>query len=131
MILWLGCSGRLRERTARQENSMKREKMNRKQVTLLLSALVLLAVALAADTVNYKYDDADRLTSVSYADGTVIAYTYDNAGNMLARTVTPPVQQTPSEAKPGSKTGTGSAKATKNQKSSKPSKSLSHRTKVS
>ena len=95
--------------------------MNRKRMILLLSAVLLLAVALAAGTVNYKYDDAGRLTSVSYADGTVIVYTYDNAGNMLARTATPAAQQAPSQAKPASKNGTASAKAAENRKN-KPSK---------
>jgi YD repeat-containing protein len=92
--------------------------VNWKQLTVLLFAALLLAVILSADTVNYKYDDAGRLTGVSYADGTVIAYTYDNAGNMLARTVTAPVQQTTSQTKSASKTRL----ADRNPRNSKPSK---------
>jgi YD repeat-containing protein len=51
---------------------------------------VCLAVAgaLAAQTVNYTYDAAGRLTGVSYPNGTTIAYTYDPAGNLLSRQVT-------------------------------------------
>jgi len=51
---------------------------------------VCLAVAgsLAAQTVNYTYDAAGRLTGVSYPNGTAITYTYDAAGNLLSRQVT-------------------------------------------
>ena len=91
--------------------------MNWRGTILLLPAVLWLAVALAADTVNYMYDDAGRLTSVSYADGTVIAYSYDNAGNVLSRTVTPPAQPAPSQAKPAPKSGVASAKSAKSRKS--------------
>jgi len=50
---------------------------------------VCLAVAgsLAAQTVNYTYDAAGRLTGVSYPNGTAITYTYDAAGNLLSSNV--------------------------------------------
>src|SRR5713226_5260873 len=50
----------------------------------------LLAISAFADTVNYTYDDAGRLTMVTYGSGTTIVYSYDKAGNLLSRTVTSP-----------------------------------------
>jgi YD repeat-containing protein len=57
---------------------------------LLARVCVCLAMAggLAAQTVNYTYDAAGRLTGVSYPNGTTISYTYDAAGNLLSRQVT-------------------------------------------
>ena len=49
---------------------------------------LVVAAALAAETVNYTYDAAGRLTGVSYPNGTAITYTYDAAGNLLSRQVT-------------------------------------------
>jgi YD repeat-containing protein len=56
---------------------------------LLITSLFFLGTALqvSADTVNYTYDDAGRLTEADYGDN-VITYTYDPAGNLLQRTVT-------------------------------------------
>lgn len=34
-----------------------------------------------AESVNYVYDDLNRLTRVELADGTAIAYSYDEVGN--------------------------------------------------
>jgi uncharacterized protein (TIGR03437 family) len=51
-----------------------------------LAALVCASIAFA-DNINYKYDDAGRLVSVAYPNGTTIAYTYDKAGNLLSRVV--------------------------------------------
>src|ERR1700682_5071484 len=48
---------------------------------------LMVAGALAAQTVNYTYDAAGRLTGVSYPNGTAITYTYDAAGNLLSRQV--------------------------------------------
>src|SRR5260221_2086155 len=45
------------------------------------------ATAASAATVNYSYDDAGRLTSAAYPNGTVISYNYDKAGNLLSRVV--------------------------------------------
>jgi len=53
-----------------------------------IGILVAAAAGLAAQTVNYTYDAAGRLTSVSYPNGTTITYTYDPAGNLLSRQVT-------------------------------------------
>jgi len=38
-----------------------------------------------AITVNYTYDDLNRLTDVSYSTGANLHYTYDAAGNMLKK----------------------------------------------
>ncbi|MCC6363106.1 MAG: hypothetical protein IT165_06245 [Bryobacterales bacterium] len=46
-------------------------------------ALLLLApfVLMCAGSIQYTYDSLNRLTRVSYGDGTSIVYTYDSAGN--------------------------------------------------
>jgi len=49
----------------------------------LLLAMLCAAPALVAHAETYNYDDAGRLTSVVYDDGTSIAYTYDSAGNIV------------------------------------------------
>jgi len=38
-------------------------------------------------TITYQYDALNRLTQVEYSNGTVIAYTYDDAGNRLSQIV--------------------------------------------
>ena len=53
-----------------------------------LFAVLITLTAAYADTVNYSYDDAGRLTRVSYGSGKAILYTYDKAGNLLRRLVT-------------------------------------------
>ena len=49
----------------------------------LATALTLSATALAAT--QYQYDALGRLVRVRYDNGKEIAYTYDAAGNRLAR----------------------------------------------
>jgi YD repeat-containing protein len=65
--------------------------MIRKKILLVLVSLVVVACALPClgDTVTYEYDDLYRLIKAIYSDGTVIEYTYDEAGNRLSVTVTP------------------------------------------
>jgi YD repeat-containing protein len=41
-------------------------------------------------TVNYVYDNLNRVKQVRYADGTIIDYTYDELGNRLEEKVTAP-----------------------------------------
>src|SRR5260370_39323107 len=41
-----------------------------------------------ADSVQYSHDAAGRMTTVTYSSGTVIAYSYDKAGNLLRRAIT-------------------------------------------
>lgn len=40
-----------------------------------------------AGTVTYQYDNLNRLIRAKYSNGTVIAYTYDSAGNRLSKRV--------------------------------------------
>lgn len=56
--------------------------MRKLSITLLLAAGWMMA-----DTASYKYDDAGRLISVTYGNGTTVVYTYDKAGNLLSRSV--------------------------------------------
>jgi YD repeat-containing protein len=57
-----------------------------------------------ADVVNYGYDDAGRLARVDYPSGASILYTYDNAGNLLSRTVNKP---SGNQARPARSESTG------------------------
>lgn len=57
---------------------------------IVLCITLSIAGTFYADTVSYKYDDAGRLTSVTYSNGASISYTYDPAGNLTARSVTAP-----------------------------------------
>ena len=52
--------------------------------------LLLTCGLLAADTVNYQYDDLGRLVSAAYGNGTTVVYAYDKAGNLLGRTIGAP-----------------------------------------
>ncbi|MBI5057978.1 MAG: RHS repeat protein [Nitrospirae bacterium] len=51
----------------------------------LLSNGSILAVT---ETIQYDYDNADQITKVTYEDGTVEEYVYDNMGNRLQKTIT-------------------------------------------
>jgi uncharacterized protein (TIGR03437 family) len=55
-----------------------------------LCALVF-PLSLIAQTVNYAYDAAGRLSSITYPNGKVLSYTYDLNGNLLRRIVGTPV----------------------------------------
>lgn len=41
----------------------------------------------AQSTVSYKYDANNRLTKVTYSNGTMVTYTYDELGNRLSKKV--------------------------------------------
>ena len=45
------------------------------------------AATLAAQTVNYTYDQAGRLSSVVYPNGTTATYAYDASGNLLRKVI--------------------------------------------
>jgi YD repeat-containing protein len=51
---------------------------------LMIVAVVIL-ICVPAFAVSYTYDGAGRLTRVNYANGKVIVYRYDNAGNLVSR----------------------------------------------
>lgn len=59
------------------------------RVVLSLAAVILLSglsMRVDAATALYTYDSLHRLIRVTYADGSVIRYTYDAAGNRLIQT---------------------------------------------
>ena len=58
------------------------------QMTTLSLFCLFAACASAAETC--EYDDLDRLTLVTYEDGSSVAFEYDPAGNVLSRTVPEP-----------------------------------------
>ena len=56
----------------------------------LLCVLFLATPIMAkAEQVTHSYDDLNRLIRTQYADGTIIGYSYDAAGNRTSQTVTP------------------------------------------
>jgi YD repeat-containing protein len=57
-------------------------------MSVFIAAILLLVICCAAETVNYTYDGAGRLTRIDYASGVSISYSYDAAGNILNRQVT-------------------------------------------
>jgi YD repeat-containing protein len=50
--------------------------------------LSILCLQVEATQTSYIYDSLNRLSQTTYSDGTIIAYTYDAAGNRLTQTVT-------------------------------------------
>ena len=54
---------------------------------ILLIFMLSLQAAYGAQ-ISYTYDSLSRLTQATYADGTVIAYSYDAAGNRLSQNIT-------------------------------------------
>ncbi len=76
-------------------------KNNNRFVVGIAYILMLLLFAWEASAESYQYDDVGRLLGVTYEDGSSIAYTYDNAGNILQRqiavdTTSPTTSSTPS-----------------------------------
>jgi YD repeat-containing protein len=61
---------------------------NRLSSLRLLGILALGSLARGAAAQTYTYDAGDRLTQVTYGDGTTIVYAYDAAGNITSTTVT-------------------------------------------
>lgn len=63
-----------------------------RSIQILLSILFLLMTringAFAQSSNTYEYDNLNRLTKVTYANGAVVQYTYDAVGNRLAKAVT-------------------------------------------
>ena len=60
----------------------------KRRILYTLAILFVTMQAFAQSTNTYEYDNLNRLTKVTYADGTVVQYTYDNVGNRLTKTVT-------------------------------------------
>lgn len=57
---------------------------------LLATALMAFGLLGMAQTVTYEYDNLQRVTRATYADGTVVQYQYDAAGNRTVYAVTRP-----------------------------------------
>jgi len=68
----------------------------RRTLFLTLTVIVLLftsVIASYSESVQYVYDELNRLIQIRYGDGTVINYSYDQAGNRIAGSIpdtTPP-----------------------------------------
>jgi YD repeat-containing protein len=55
-------------------------------ISITVFALLFTSIITSyAETVNYIYDDLNRLIRVDYGAGTIIDYTYDDVGNRLGR----------------------------------------------
>ena len=55
---------------------------------LLTFIMLLWVVAAAAQTTRYSYDNLNRLTRVTYANGTIVTYNYDANGNRISEIIT-------------------------------------------
>jgi len=44
---------------------------------------LFISILAFSETVQYTYDNLDRITKAEYSDGTVIEYAYDAAGNRM------------------------------------------------
>ena len=75
----------------------------------LFLALLLATLAFAV-RVSYTYDAAGRLARVDYGNGASIVYVYDNAGNLLSRTVNPAGPESSAKKPPRQSKKTGTAR---------------------
>ncbi len=50
---------------------------------LIVGSIIALGSFSISEAANYDYDNLNRLTQVTYADGATVAYSYDSAGNIL------------------------------------------------
>jgi YD repeat-containing protein len=82
----------------------------------MLCAFVF-AIGAAAQNITYVYDASGRLALADYGNGTQIAYTYDNSGNLLSRTV---VTSPPSSAAPKEKSESEKPKVRPESKRTEP-----------
>lgn len=64
--------------------------MKRGRIVAIAAAAVSVAVSgsAMAGTIAYSYDTLGRLVQVSYPNGAVIQYSYDQSGNRLTYVVT-------------------------------------------
>jgi YD repeat-containing protein len=54
----------------------------------IILAFILMSITTAfSETVNYIYDDLNRLTRIEYGSGLIIEYTYDEVGNRLQKAI--------------------------------------------
>lgn len=57
--------------------------MSTKRIKQIVFAFALLCLCALASADTYSYDKLGRLTSINYANGDSIAYSYDEAGNLV------------------------------------------------
>jgi hypothetical protein len=79
---------------AEEMQTMMKNGMTRLFLAALGIFLLSLATVADASTVQYRYDELDRLYQAEYDDGTIVEYVYDNVGNRMeqrAVDITPPV----------------------------------------
>lgn len=74
-----------------------RQRLRQEVLLGIIAVLFVILTPLSsfAETINYTYDDAYRLTQVATDTGFVEAYTYDEVGNRLTLDVTVPTDTTP------------------------------------
>ena len=56
--------------------------------SLFFLSVAIINVNYSQNTTTYQYDNLNRLTLVTYSNGTSVAYTYDAVGNRTSKTVT-------------------------------------------
>ncbi|MBJ9901583.1 MULTISPECIES: RHS repeat domain-containing protein [Acinetobacter] len=59
-----------------------------KKIIFICLSLILSSSTLYAETADYKYDSAGRLTEIIYSSGKKVVYTYDAVGNRVTMTGT-------------------------------------------
>ena len=85
-------------------------------IAKLLAVLAVLLLSPVVGAATYSYDELNRLTAVTYADGATIAYSYDAGGNIGSIITTPPgvatTTQTPTTTTTGASTTTSATTTT-------------------
>lgn len=67
------------------------------KILMVLAVVMILlkpGIGIGSETVQYQYDEMNRLKQATYGDGTVIIYNYDEIGNLLSQTVNKPSMYT-------------------------------------
>ncbi len=57
---------------------------------IFICIIIFAALQSIAQSNTYQYDNLDRLTKETYANGTEVTYTYDDVGNRLSMSVSVP-----------------------------------------
>ena len=60
----------------------------KKRLIYTLALFLMTVLTFAQSNVKYEYDEINRLTKVTYSNGTVVEYTYDALGNRTEKEVT-------------------------------------------
>jgi len=75
-------------------------------VSLLIAILFIPFSSSFAETINYTYDDLNRLSIIEYGTGSAVVYTYDEVSNWLQKSTVPTYTITASAVSNGSITPT-------------------------